>query len=91
MAKRKCSVTNKKCGRKCVRACKLNLFKIRNKPVNILRCRASNVWDNRWRIDVYTKYMVDPHTGLEGQEITYSCFAHVKDDKLEIKSESLKL
>ena len=26
MAKRKCSVTNKKCTRKCVVACKLNLF-----------------------------------------------------------------
>jgi len=67
------------------------LFKIREKPRNIVRCRASNVWDNRWRIDIYTKYMVDPDTGLEGQEISYSCFAHMKDDGLDIKSESLKL
>ena len=61
------------------------LFNIREKPLNLVRCRASNLWDNRWRIDVYTRKYVDD---IPGQEITYSCFAHIIDDELIIKSES---
>jgi len=58
-------------------------------PKNLIMCKAINLWDNRYRINVYTKFLVDPETGLEGQKITYSCFAKLHDDKeLEIINES---
>ena len=58
-------------------------------PKNLIMCKAINLWDNRYRINVYTKYLVNPETGLEGQKISYSCFAKLHDNKeLEIISES---
>ena len=62
------------------------LIKEIGRPKNLVMCKAMNVYDNRWRINVYTKYMVDQETGLEGNKISYSCFAKLnsKSDKLEI-------
>ena len=65
------------------------LLQKKGKPRNLVMCRASNLWDNRWRINVYTKYMKND---LEGQVISYSCFAKLSDDKeLEIVHESGKI
>lgn len=62
------------------------------RPTNLVMCKASNLWENRYRINVYTKHMVDAETGLEGQKITYSCFAKLIDNKeLEIISETNNL
>ena len=59
------------------------------RPKNLIMCKASNLWDSRYRINVYTRYMVDPDTELEGQKISYSCFAKlIGDNELEIVSES---
>ena len=68
------------------------LMKRIGRPKNLIMCKASNLWDNRYRINVYTKYMVDAETELEGQKISYSCFAKLIDDKeLEIVSETNNL
>jgi|TARA_B100001094_G_scaffold331645_1_gene400706 hypothetical protein len=66
------------------------LIKRIGRPKNLIMCKAINLWDNRYRINVYTKYMVDPDTGLEGQKIAYSCFAKLddKNQKLDVISES---
>ncbi len=62
------------------------LIKEIGRPKNLVMCKAMNVYDNRWRINVYTKYIVDNSTLLEGNKISYSCFAKLnnKGDKLEI-------
>jgi hypothetical protein len=62
------------------------LIKQIGRPKNLVMCKAMNVYDNRWRINVYTRYMVDNSTLLEGNQISYSCFATLnsKGDKLEI-------
>ncbi len=66
------------------------LMKRIGRPKNLIMCKAINLWENRYRINVYTKYLVDPETGLEGQKITYSCFAKMneKNQELDIISES---
>lgn len=58
------------------------------RPKNLIMCKASNVWGNRYRINVYTKYVVDAETQLEGQKITYSCSANLIDKKLNIIHET---
>jgi len=65
------------------RVCDL-LIKMIGRPKDLIMCRASQVWPNRYRINVYTKYMVDPDTGLEGKKISYSCSANLEDDTLKI-------
>lgn len=66
------------------------LMKRIGRPKNLIMCKAINLWDNRYRINVYTKYMVNAETGLEGQRISYSCFAKMNDknNELDIISES---
>ena len=64
------------------------LIKMIGKPKNLKMCKASNVWGHRYRINVYTTYLVDPETGLEGQRITYSCAANLIDKELEIIHET---
>lgn len=62
------------------------------RPKDLIMCRAANLWDNRYRINVYTKHIVDSDTGLEGRKISYSCFAKLIDDKeLVIVSETKSL
>ena len=62
------------------------LMKRIGRPKNLIMCKATNLWGNRYRINVYTKYKKE---GLEGQRITYSCFAKLIDDnKLEVVNES---
>lgn len=62
------------------------------RPKNLIMCKASNVWGDRYRINVYTKYMVDEATELEGKRISYSCFAKLhKDKELEIIDQTKNL
>lgn len=48
------------------------------RPKNLVTCRAINVYDNKYRINVYTKTMVDD---IESKRISYSCAARLLDDK----------
>lgn len=67
--------------------CDLLLKKI-GRPKNLVTCRAINIYDNKYRINVYTKVMVDD---IESKQITYSCAARLHDDKnLEILLETPK-
>jgi len=58
------------------------------RPKNLIMCKASNVWGNRYRINVYTKYVVDAETQLEGQRISYICSANLIDKELHIIHET---
>lgn len=60
------------------------LMKQVGKPKDLILCKASNLWDNRYRIDMYVRTMVN---GCEGRRIAYSCFAHLEDKELIIKQE----
>lgn len=64
------------------------LMKMIGRPKNLIMCKASNVWGNRYRINVYTKYLVNAETNLEGQKITYSCSANLIDKELHIIHET---
>jgi len=59
------------------------LFKQIKKPDNFEMCKAINVYDNKYRINVYTK-IYDEFRDLEKKRITLSYFAKVNGDKLEI-------
>lgn len=59
------------------------LFKQIKKPDNFEMCKAINVYDNKYRINVYTK-IYDDFRDLEKKRITQSYFAKVNGDKLEI-------
>lgn len=55
------------------------------RPKGFKMCRASNVFGNRYRINIYVKsYKGD----IETQKIGYSCFAKLDDKKLHIISET---
>jgi hypothetical protein len=61
------------------------LIKTIGRPKNLITCRAINLWDNRYRINVYTKHMV---TDIESKKISYSCFAKVDNNQLTIISQT---
>jgi hypothetical protein len=61
------------------------LMKSIGRPKNLIMCRAINLWDNRYRINVYTKHMVDD---IESKKISYSCFAKVNNNELTIVSQT---
>ena len=60
--------------------CDMLLNKI-GKPNDLVMCRAINLYDNRYRINVYTKKMVGD---IESKTISYSCFAKMNNFDLEI-------
>lgn len=64
--------------------CDMLLNKI-GKPKGLVMCRAINLYDNRYRINVYTKTMVGD---IESKRISYSCFAKVDNDILNIVMET---
>lgn len=68
------------------KVCSMLLQKI-EKPKGLLFCKAINVYDNKYRINLYTKNIID-ESGLEGQRIGYSCFAKLDKDDLIIISQS---
>lgn len=65
--------------------CDLLLNKI-GRPKGLVMCRAINLYDNRYRINVYTKTMV---SDIESKKISYSCFAKLDDqNNLHIVNET---
>lgn len=59
------------------------LFKQIDKPKNFEMCKAINVYDNKYRINVYTR-VYDEFRDIEKKRITHSYFARVDKDKLTI-------
>lgn len=59
------------------------LFKKIDRPDNFEMCKAINVYDNKYRINVYTR-VYDDIWDLEKKRITHSYFAKLEDNKLEI-------
>ena len=45
-------------------------------------CKSMNVYDDRWRINVYSKRLVD---GIEGKYISKSFFASFNSNTGELK------
>lgn len=59
------------------------LFKQIEKPKKFEMCKAINVYDNKYRINVYTRvYNEDLNTEIK--RITHSYFAKLNGEKLEI-------
>ena len=49
------------------------VLKIMGKPKNFYQINALNVYDNRWRVDIWTSYVAkDSMTGLDSYKISYS-------------------
>jgi hypothetical protein len=53
------------------------------KPEHYLMCRAMNVFDDKYRVNIYTKRWVD---GIEGMSISQSYFVKYNTDGLKILS-----
>ncbi|MFM9151718.1 MAG: hypothetical protein ACKOPU_05535 [Candidatus Planktophila sp.] len=53
------------------------LFKQVDKPSNFKMCKAVNVYDNKYRINVYTHGVIND---IESQRISQSYFAKLADD-----------
>jgi hypothetical protein len=49
------------------------IFNHIKKPNNYLMCNSINLYDNRWRVNLYSKRMVE---GIEGRYISNSYFIH---------------
>jgi hypothetical protein len=60
------------------------LFKQVEKPKNHLLTKIHNVWENRYRINVYTE-IFDTTIQLTKRKIYASYFCHYSPGKLEIK------
>lgn len=54
-----------------------------NKPDKFLMCRSVNVFDDKWRVNIYSKRYVE---GIEGKCISASYFVkfNTEDNKLHI-------
>ena len=59
------------------------LFKQVERPEKFEMCRAINVYDNKYRINVYIRIWYEIWQ-LEKKRITHSYFAKLDGDKLEI-------
>lgn len=60
------------------------LFKQVEKPKNHLMTKITNVWENRYRINIYTEIEED---NLIKKRIHSSYFCHYNNGKLEIMNE----
>ncbi len=60
------------------------LFKQVEKPKNHLMTKIINVWENRYRINVYTE-IFDETIQLTKRKISASYFCHYSPGNLEIK------
>lgn len=60
------------------------LFQQVEKPDHLERCKAVNVYDNRYRINLYTK-TYDKTYDVYRIKIAKSYFAHLNDGELVIK------
>jgi hypothetical protein len=61
------------------------LFKQRERPKNLEVCKAINVYDNKYRINVYTR-SYDDFWDIDKVRITQSYFAKLEGDNLTIVS-----
>lgn len=61
------------------------LWKQIEKPSNLEDCRAINVYDNKYRINVYTKSHC-PIYNIDKVRITQSYFCRLDDDELIIRA-----
>lgn len=59
------------------------LFKQVEKPKNLEMCKAVNVYDNNYRINIYTRKR-DPIYDIDRIRISQSYFCKIVDDKLTI-------
>lgn len=59
------------------------LFKQVEKPKHYLMTRIINVWENRYRINVYTEFL-DEADNLTKRKISSSYFCHYSPGKLTI-------
>lgn len=59
------------------------IFNKVSKPDDYLFCKSINVYDNRWRVNIYSKRMVH---GIEGKYISSSYFVTMDNDNLTIVS-----
>ena len=64
------------------------LFKQRERPKNLEVCKAVNVYDNKYRINVYTKSN-DDFWDVDKVRITKSYFAKLEGENLTIVSPKL--
>ena len=61
------------------------VFKQREKPKNLEVCKAINVYDNKYRINIYTRSRC-PIYDIDQVRITQSYFARLDGDNLTIVS-----
>lgn len=61
------------------------LWKQVDKPKNLEDCRAINVYDNKYRINVYTRSHDDLHD-IDKVRITQSYFCRLDGDQLIIRA-----
>jgi hypothetical protein len=59
------------------------IFNYVEKPKDYIGCKSINVFDNRWRVNIYSKRMVE---GIEGKIISKSYFIHMHNHELTIVS-----
>ena len=70
-----------------VDVCQL-LFKQIEKPKNLETCKAVNVYDNKYRVNVYTRSHC-PIYDIDQIRITQSYFCHLNGEELTIKYSKL--
>ena len=59
------------------------VLKIMGKPKDFYQINALNLYDNRWRVDIWTSYVAkDSMTGLDSYKISYSYFCHVQGNEI---------
>jgi hypothetical protein len=58
------------------------IFSKVSKPEDYLHCRSINIYDDRWRVNIYSKRFVDD---IEGKYISQSYFTHFDGASGELK------
>lgn len=53
------------------------IFNYVDKPKDVIMCKSTNVYDDRWRINIYSKRYVDD---IEGKFISASYFVQFNDN-----------
>lgn len=59
------------------------VIKEKGKPEGYLMCKAMNVFDNKYRVNIYSKRLVD---GIEGNTISQTYFVSYTKDKIKFLS-----
>lgn len=64
------------------------IFNYVEKPKDYLMCKSINVYDNRWRVNIYNKRLVN---GIEGNHISSSYFVYFDSSNGDIEFVSPKI